>query len=387
MKLRLALCVSGTVAIRWTRIQVLAALILSPTAGLRKFAELRDEGILTNAEFEIERLAFSGLDCMGWTPNCYSAFVPCPLLVCQEVRLNCKSVTRFHVANICRHSSPIRSARDQFSGDEIRHTTFRNDAVRPDSAWAGKLGGGPRTGSTLESDIGASTSFRTERREDPFIHAWAFAETLGLVATNHETILSESFQGFANGLTSKPVTVVTTMARVVLESLAVQAWLIDPSVATEERFARWIALEYQSQRESWRTAHPRSPHLRNPAASELLVDARTLTSRWTKVPHRRGLAQESRRQLNSLAASHNGMPTTPEEKPLVSTLWVRRSTVYFPVRFTAALAASLPYSCQRYGHSSGNPMHTYDLSHDALWNAMSLILISTFAAHAPTPNG
>lgn len=248
-------------------------------------------------------------------------------------------------------------------------------------AWAGKLGGGPRTGSTLESDIGASTSFRTERREDPFIHAWAFAETLGLVATNHETILSESFQGFANGLTSKPVTVVTTMARVVLESLAVQAWLIDPSVATEERFARWIALEYQSQRESWRTAHPRSPHLRNPAASELLVDARTLnlamdqssTPAWigTRIPTSTELAG----RLTQWYAHHTGREAVGIDAMGETFYRLFSGEIHGSVGSIFALL--LPTDTV---DSSGNPMHTYDLSHDALWNAMSLILISTFAA-------
>lgn len=41
MKLRLALCVYGNVDLRWTRIQILAALMLGPTTGLRRSLQAR----------------------------------------------------------------------------------------------------------------------------------------------------------------------------------------------------------------------------------------------------------------------------------------------------------------------------------------------------------
>ncbi len=213
------------------------------------------------------------------------------------------------------------------------------------------------------------------------MHIWAFAETLGLVATNHEAILSESLQGFANGQTSKPVTVVTTMARAILESLAVQAWLIDPTIATKERYTRWIALKYQSERDSWRIAHPHSAHLNNPAARELLLDARTLdlavdqrsAPTWigTRIPSSTELAG----RLTQWYAHYTGREAAGIDA--IGETFYRLFSGEIHVRVGSVFALLLPTDTF---DSSGHPMHTYDLSHKALWNTMSLVLISTFAA-------
>ena len=248
-------------------------------------------------------------------------------------------------------------------------------------AWAGKLGGGPQEGSPLEIDRRASASFGTERLPDPFGQSWAFAQTLGNVATNHETVLRESLQGFANGQTSKPITVVTTMARVVLESLALQAWLIDPSVSTRERFARWTALEYQSELKSWQIVSPSAPKLDNPITRQLLHDAQTYgldvdqksTPNWigTEVPTSTELAG----LLTQRFATYTDTDAT-EVAPVGETFY-RLFSREIHGRVGGVLTLLLPTDMV---DPSGQPAFVYDLSHGALWSAMGLVLISTFAA-------
>lgn len=249
-------------------------------------------------------------------------------------------------------------------------------------AWAGELGGGPRERSTLEVDRRASASFVTDRMPDPFGQSWAFAQTLGNVATNHEAVLRESLLGFANGQTSKPITVVTTMARVVLETLALQVWLIDPLVSTPDRFARWTALEYQSELASWRIVRPDASRLDNPVASQLLRDARALgldvdgksSPDWigTQVPTSTALAG----LLAQRYATHAGRGTTNIAS--VGETFYRLFSGEIHGSVGSVLSLLLP-TTDTVG-PSGRRVHAYDLSHGALWNAMGLVLISTFAA-------
>jgi hypothetical protein len=243
--------------------------------------------------------------------------------------------------------------------------------------WAGKLGGPPREGSVLETDLLASASFSTERLPDPFAQSWAFAQTLGNVATNHETVLRESLLGFANRQSSKPVTVVTTLARVVLESLAVQAWLIDPSVSTMERFTRWTSLEYQSELASWRIAHPNTPQLDNPVVRKLRTSAQSFGLEvgrgWIgmTVP----TFTELSGRLTKLYANHVGRGSTGVDS--VGETFYRLFSGEIHGNVGSVLALLLPTENLDF---SGQPVHSYDLSHVALWNAMCLVLISTFAA-------
>jgi hypothetical protein len=248
-------------------------------------------------------------------------------------------------------------------------------------AWAGKLGGPPREGSVLEIDFRASESFATEGQPDPFAQSWAFAATLGSVATNHEAILRESLNDFANGQGTKPVTVVTTIARVVLETLAVQAWLVDPLVSTTDRFARWISLEFESERNSWRIAFPDAPHMDNPIARKLLADANTLglnvdqgrSPKWigTNIP--------TSTQLSGLLIQRYSIHIgrSAAEIGSVGETFYRIFSGEIHGSVGSVLALLLPTEIVS---ASGVPVHTYDLSHAALWNAMCLVLVSTFAA-------
>lgn len=248
-------------------------------------------------------------------------------------------------------------------------------------AWAGKLGGGPQEGSTLAIDRRASASFGTERLPDPFGQSWAFAQTLGNVATNHETVLRESLQGFANGQTSKPITVVTTMARVVLESLALQAWLIDPSVSTRERFARWTALEYQSELKSWQIVSPNVPRLDNPIARQLFRDAQRFSLDVDKkpIPDWIGANVPASTKLAGLLAQRFATyaDTGATEVGSVGETFYRLFSREIHGSVGSVLALLLPTNMV---DPSGQPALTYDLSHGALWSAMGLVLISTFAS-------
>jgi hypothetical protein len=265
------------------------------------------------------------------------------------------------------------------SVSDIRLSGLMLDALR--QAWAGKLGGGPQDGSTLEIDRRASATFATERLPDPFAQSWAFAQTLGSVATNHEAVLRESLLGFANGQTSKPITVVTAMARVVLESLALQAWLIDPSVTTRERFVRWTSLEYQSEWASWRIVSPGAPRLDNPVARQLLQDAQTFSldvdrrsaPDWigTRVPTSTELAG----LLAERFATHSGRDATKIAS--VGETFYRIFSGEIHGSVGSILGLLLPTDTL---DTSGHAVHTYDLGHRALWNATGLVLISTFAA-------
>lgn len=87
----------------------------------------------------------------------------------------------------------------------------------------------------------------------------------------------------------------TTFARVILETLSVQAWLIDPTIDARGRFERWMSLEFQSECAAWRIVHPGIGCMENPIAQQLVSDADTLgidrdrrtSPRWIGVSPRR----------------------------------------------------------------------------------------------------
>lgn len=165
--------------------------------------------------------------------------------------------------------------------NDIRLCGMMLDALK--KAWAGRLGGGPQPHSPLDLDLRSSSAFATSKLSRPFTQSWAFAGALGNVATNHEHVLGDALLDWANGQSSdpvkqmaKPVSVVSTMTRVVFETLALQAWLIDPSMSTQERFTRWMALQYESELAAWRIIQPGGSRLDNPQARELVDDAQAL---------------------------------------------------------------------------------------------------------------
>lgn len=248
--------------------------------------------------------------------------------------------------------------------------------------WAGKLGSGPLSGSALDLDLASAQTFATARLSNQFSQSWTFAQTLGTVATNHEAILREALLRYANGeTTTKPITVVTTVARVVLETLAVQAWLIDPDATSRERLSRWMALEYESELASWRIVQPGAPRLDNPVAAQLLEDARTLsldvdersTPNWigVKVPTATELAG---RLVGSYVAHARTGCSAPEA---MGETFYRLFSGEIHGGVGSLLALLLPTGITS---PTGLPVHAYDLSHGALWRSAALILMSTFAA-------
>ena len=85
---------------------------------------------------------------------------------------------------------------DEATTQDIRLVGLLLDAIK--QRWAGALGGPPRPGSPLARDLAEASTYATKRLPDPVSPAWAFSQTLGLVATNHEMILRESLLNYAN---------------------------------------------------------------------------------------------------------------------------------------------------------------------------------------------
>ena len=249
--------------------------------------------------------------------------------------------------------------------------------------WVGVLGGPPTPGSPLGRDLAEASRFATKRLPDPVSQAWTFSQTLGSVATNHEMILRESLLNYANAPTIEilPITAVTTMARVVLEALSIQAWLIDPSCDGRERFARWMSLEFHSEREAWKTMHhPRADFASNPIIQQLVADAKALgmgcgpgaTPSWIGTPHRKStdLAGDLLRKYPIYSTSG-----TREMGSLGERFYrVFSSEIHGTVG--SVLLLLLPTS-----DTMGGPrVHSYNLSHGTLWRGAALVLMSTFIA-------
>ena len=251
--------------------------------------------------------------------------------------------------------------------------------------WAGAIGGPPSPGSPLAGDLELSATYATDRCPDPFSQSWAFAQTLGLVATNHEALLRESLLKYANRQTqTKPVTSVTTMTRVIMETLGTQAWLIDPSVDAGERFCRWMFLDFESEVVAWKAVQPGRPRTDNPMIRKLVEDADRLgiprdaqtTPRWigTKQPTATELAG---RLLQTYADhSQNGA----SEMGLVGELFYRLFSGEIHGTVGSVLQLLLP---KEYPLPTERQVHVvYDLSHGALWRSAAIIFMATFAARA-----
>ncbi len=146
--------------------------------------------------------------------------------------------------------------------------------------WSGRLDSNQRPPAPKAGalHLAEASTYATKRLPDLVSQAWAFSQTLGLVATNHEMILRESLLNYANApaIDVLPISVVTTIARVVLETLSIKAWLIDPSSDGRARFARWMCLEFQSEREAWKTMHPGTGQMSNPILQQFIADAEAL---------------------------------------------------------------------------------------------------------------
>lgn len=264
--------------------------------------------------------------------------------------------------------------------EDIRYVGLLLDAIM--QRWAGALGGGPVAGSPLARDLAKASEYATKRLANPVSQAWTFSMTLGLVATNHEAILRESLLNYANApkTASLPVTVVTTMARVILETLALQAWLIDPMIDGRARFARWMSLEFHSEREAWKTLHPGTGHMSSPIIQQLIRDVDTLgidrdpgaSPSWIGSPHRRSteLAGELFRKYPTYAK------TGTREMGSVGERFYRLFSGEIHGTVGSILLLLLPNG-DTVGESS---VHRYTLSHGALWRATGIVLASTFVA-------
>lgn len=249
-------------------------------------------------------------------------------------------------------------------------------------AWAGALGGGPASASPLQQDLSNSSRFATERLPDPFAQAWAFSQTLGLVATNHEAILSGSLLDYANDQRATlPVTVVTTLSRVVLETLSLQAWLIDPTAERETRFARWLSLECQSERAAWHTLFPGRPHMANPVMCQIVSDAdrlgverdRSSSVKWIGVqgPTSTKLAGALLQKYALYAGTGGSLPEGTGER----LYRLFSGEIHGTVSSILQLLLATGDTSER-----GNPVHVYGLSHGSLWRAASVVFMATFAA-------
>jgi hypothetical protein len=248
--------------------------------------------------------------------------------------------------------------------------------------WAGALGGGPAPGSPLENDLHESSSFASERLPHPFAQSRAFSQTLGLVATNHEAILRESLLNFANAQTATlPVTVVTTLSRVILETLSVQAWLIDPTVECRRRFSRWMALECQSERAAWSTLHPGLAHMANPIMRQLVSDADRLGIDRHPGPSPQWIGVNPPKSTTLAGALLQKYPTYANTGvPGVHTIGERfyrlfSGEMHGGVGSVLQLLLATGTTTER-----GHPVYVYGLSHGALWRAASIVFMSTFAA-------
>lgn len=271
---------------------------------------------------------------------------------------------------------------DKATIEDIRLVGLLLDAVK--QRWAGALGGPPAVGSPLARDLAEASRFATTRLPDPVSQAWAFAQTLGLVATNHEMVLRESLLNYANGpkIEILPVTVVTTMARVVLEALSLQAWLIDPSIDADARFARWMCLEFHSERQAWTSLRQPTGHMNNPIVQQLIADAKALgieiDRRHEDSPEWIGM---SRPKSTDLAGD------LLRKYPTYASAGVRemgslgeRFYRLFSSEIHGSVGSVLLLLIPNSETVDDRRVHTYNLSHGALWRGAAMVLMSTFVA-------
>ena len=253
--------------------------------------------------------------------------------------------------------------------DDIRLVAMMMDTFM--QVWAGKLGAGPQSGSPLEKDLAEETNYATERLTIPMQQAWTFAQTVGLAATNHETILRESLLQNANGKGSRPVTVVDTLTRVIVELLSIQTWLVDPQLTTRERFMRWIALETDAVRAQWKMTNIGLAHDLNPILNELAEDAEVLGVEVAKVP----AATELVGQLFQKAVLYVPFAATT---PTVGSLIYRLLSGAVHGDVAQVLATLLPR-----GKSHGElPIMTYSLSASSLWRAATVYFLTSYVARS-----
>ena len=267
------------------------------------------------------------------------------------------------------------------SVDEIRQVGMMMNVLM--QAWAGALGSGPQPGSPLAQDLEIQEEYATSRLPTPFGQAWAFAQTIGLAALNHEQVLQESLLRNANNEGSCPIAVIDTLTRAIVELLALQTWLTDPHVSSRDRFVRWVSIECSATRGQWRLLHPGRSHEDNLNLRALLTDAKQFGlayderpgPKWigTEVPAATSLVGElfeKHRLYGGLAASMIN--------PSVGEFMYRHLSSGVHGEAGYVLSALLPTETGTVEH----PVVTYTLSSGSLWRAATVFFLTTFVARS-----
>lgn len=278
------------------------------------------------------------------------------------------------------------------SRNEARHLGMMLDVLR--QLWAGALGAGPQPGSPLQHDLDHQDAFATSRLPAPISQAWAYAQTVGQAATDHQTILREALLRYASGNGSRPVVSILTLARSALELLAFQRWVTDPSPAidtkerdTKERVARWYSLEASGARDQWNAKHigrPPRPPGDDPQLQALAHDADCVGITVKRdgqgrpsgvgpgVPTTTSLATELLDRYRQLAS---GVLADPSN--LVGE-HVYRLFSGGPHGKSAHILGTLLPTGQ--AAPDGTPVHTYQLSPLHFWLAAAAVFMASYAA-------
>lgn len=173
--------------------------------------------------------------------------------------------------------------------------------------WADALGAGPQPASPLQRDLDHQGTLATTRRPDPINQVRAYVETVTQVAFDHESVLREALLRYANHDGSRPVVSILTLTRTVLELLAVQRWVMDPSsdVDTKARVSRWYSLEASGIRDQWNAKHiglPTGAPRDNPQLQALARDAASKGITVTK--DKQGRADSGPRRADGGCSNH-----------------------------------------------------------------------------------
>lgn len=225
-------------------------------------------------------------------------------------------------------------------------------------------------------------SFATARLEIPVNQARTTAQALGQAAADHETTVREALIGQGNGSGSCLGSSLATLVRATLELLAIQAWLVEASLTSEERIFRWFGLECIALRSQWTMVRPGISHRKNPALAALVADADFLgiprdhaaAPKWIGAPVPSATCFSGR--LLAKFAEFEPSRGARIDAELGELMYRLLSG---SVHGSAAhlLAAHSPT-----GNVSqhGLPVMSYGLSGEALWRTLGLLFIATFCA-------
>jgi|GEM_PF-4614935 len=267
------------------------------------------------------------------------------------------------------------------SVDEIRQVGMMMNVLM--QVWAGALGSGPQLGSPLAQDLAIQEKYATSRLPTPFSQVWAFAQTIGLAALNHEQVLQESLLRNANNEGSCPIAVIDTLTRAIVELLALQTWLTDPSVSSRDRFVRWISIECAATRGQWTLLHPGLPHADNLNLGALLIDAKQFGLACDERPGPKWIGREvpaATSLVGQLFEKHRlyGGPAASMINASVGEFMYRllSSGVHGEVGYL--LSALLPTEAG----AGEDAAVTYALSSGSLWRAATVFFLTTFVARS-----